>query len=66
VGRGSRDEFRTSPRSWNPEDGPPDFLARLDAELSPDGPDHYPIVAAKLDEMHAHEPALTVPELLSR
>jgi pimeloyl-ACP methyl ester carboxylesterase len=38
---------------------PPDFLARLYAELSPDGADHYPVVVAKLAEMHAREPTLT-------
>jgi pimeloyl-ACP methyl ester carboxylesterase len=42
---------------------PPDFLARLYAELSPDGADHYPVVVAKLVEMHAREPTLTQRDL---
>ena len=42
---------------------PPEFLARLYAELSPDGPDHYPVVVAKLAEMHAREPTLTQRDL---
>lgn len=36
---------------------PPDFLRQSYAELSPDGPDHYPVVVDKLAAMHAHEPA---------
>jgi pimeloyl-ACP methyl ester carboxylesterase len=39
----------------DPEGGPPEFLARLYAEISPDGPDHYPVVVAKLEQMHAEE-----------
>jgi pimeloyl-ACP methyl ester carboxylesterase len=42
---------------------PPEFLARTYAELSPDGPDHYPVVVAKLAEMHAREPTLTPRDL---
>jgi pimeloyl-ACP methyl ester carboxylesterase len=44
-------------------DGPPEFLARLYAELSPDGPDHYPVMVAKLAAMHAHGPTLTALDL---
>jgi pimeloyl-ACP methyl ester carboxylesterase len=39
------------------------FFAAGYAELSPDGPEHYPVVAAKLAEMHAGGPALTTAEL---
>jgi pimeloyl-ACP methyl ester carboxylesterase len=51
---------------WAPgvlDGSPPDFLARLYAELSPDGSDHYPVVVAKLDRMHAEEPTLSVADL---
>jgi pimeloyl-ACP methyl ester carboxylesterase len=40
------------------EGEPPDFLRDSYGELSPDGPDHYPVVVAKLAAMHAQEPAL--------
>lgn len=33
------------------------------AEVSPDGPEHYPVVAAKLADMHEVEPALTAADL---
>lgn len=35
-----------------------DILARLYAELSPDGADHYPVVVGKLARMHTEEPTL--------
>jgi pimeloyl-ACP methyl ester carboxylesterase len=44
-------------------DGPPEFLARLYAELSPDGRDHYQVMVAKLAAMHAHGPTLTALDL---
>jgi pimeloyl-ACP methyl ester carboxylesterase len=37
---------------------PPEFLRDSYGELSPDGPEHYPVVVAKLAAMHATEPAL--------
>lgn len=43
----------------DPENTPPEFLERLYGELSPDGPEHYPIVAAKLAKMHIEGPTLT-------
>ncbi len=43
--------------------GPPEFLERMYAEISPDGAEHYPVVVAKLNEMHAHEPTLTAADL---
>jgi pimeloyl-ACP methyl ester carboxylesterase len=42
---------------------PPEFLARLYGEVSPDGAAHYPAVVAELDRMHAQEPTLTVADL---
>ena len=42
---------------------PPEFLERFYAEISPDGPGHYPVIVKKLAKMHATEPALTPPEL---
>jgi pimeloyl-ACP methyl ester carboxylesterase len=38
---------------------PPAFFARMYGELSPDGADHFPVVAAKLDRMHTDEPSLS-------
>lgn len=42
---------------------PPDFLRQSYAGISPDGPDHYDVVVAKLAAMHAREPALTPADL---
>lgn len=42
---------------------PPDFLRDSYAELSPDGPDHYPIVVDKLAAMHAEQPSFTPADL---
>jgi pimeloyl-ACP methyl ester carboxylesterase len=42
---------------------PPAFLERLYAELSPDGPEHYPVVVAKLARMHATGPTFTPDDL---
>lgn len=42
---------------------PPEFLRASYAELSPDGPDHYPSVVAKLAEMHAAAPTFTTADL---
>jgi pimeloyl-ACP methyl ester carboxylesterase len=41
----------------------PDVLARGYAELSPDGPEHYPVVSEKLARMNREEPAFAVSEL---
>jgi len=40
-----------------------EFLSSWYAEVSPDGGDHYPVVAAKLDRMHRTEPTLTEGDL---
>lgn len=42
---------------------PPEFLRASYAELSPDGPDHYPVVVAKLAAMHATQPSFTPADL---
>jgi pimeloyl-ACP methyl ester carboxylesterase len=52
-----------APGVIDPDQAPPDFLERLYAELTPDGADHYPVVVAKLAEMHAREPSLTQRDL---
>jgi len=36
------------------------FFAEYRGAVSPDGPDHFPVVAAKLHRMHEEEPTLTV------
>ena len=41
----------------------PDFLRQGYGEVSPDGIGHYDVIVAKLDAMHAHEPALTHDDL---
>jgi pimeloyl-ACP methyl ester carboxylesterase len=51
------------PSAIDPDNEPPEFLARLYGEISPDGAGHYPVVVAKLAAMHAREPALTVADL---
>lgn len=47
----------------DPDNPPPDFLAVSYGELSPDGPEHYPVVVAKLAKMHTEEPTLTAADL---
>ena len=54
-----------APGVVDPEQDPPEFLARLYEELAPDGPEHYPVVVEKLEHMHAHEPTLTAADLNS-
>ncbi|MBO0773997.1 MAG: alpha/beta hydrolase, partial [Actinobacteria bacterium] len=39
------------------------FLRQSYAGISPDGPEHYDVVVAKLAAMHAREPALTPADL---
>ena len=36
----------------------PEFLAAAYGEVSPDGPEHFPVVSEKLARMHAEEPNL--------
>jgi pimeloyl-ACP methyl ester carboxylesterase len=51
------------PEAIDPEASPPEVLARGYAELSPDGPDHFPVVNAKLARMNWEEPTLTASDL---
>jgi pimeloyl-ACP methyl ester carboxylesterase len=51
------------PAAIDPDSGPHPVLARGYAELSPDGPDHFPVVSAKLARMNSEEPTLAVSEL---
>ncbi len=53
---------------WLPEaidasNEPPEFLAASYAELSPDGPERFPVVVDKLARMHLIEPTLTADDL---
>lgn len=52
-----------APGVLDAEADPPEFFANSYAEVSPDGPGHYPVVAAKLTRMHAEEPSLDVADL---
>jgi len=36
------------------------FFVEYYGEVSPDGPEHFPVVAAKLHRMHLDEPTLTI------
>jgi pimeloyl-ACP methyl ester carboxylesterase len=47
------------PQVVDPGSEPPEFLARLYTEVSPDGADHYPVVVGKLARMHSEEPTLS-------
>lgn len=39
------------------------FFAEYWGSVAPDGPEHFPVVAAKLDRMHREEPTLTSADL---
>ena len=51
------------PQVIDPNNEPPEFLGQLYAEVSPDGPDHYPVVVRKLAQMHLGEPTLSTDDL---
>lgn len=51
------------PAAIDPENEPPEFLAHLYGEISPDGPEHYRVVVAKLARMHIGEPTLAAADL---
>jgi pimeloyl-ACP methyl ester carboxylesterase len=51
------------PAAIEPEASSAEVLARGYAELSPDGPDHFPVVSAKLARMNWEEPTLTASDL---
>jgi pimeloyl-ACP methyl ester carboxylesterase len=46
-----------------PANNPPEFLASLYAELSPDGAEQFPMIVDKLAVMHTLEPNLTTSDL---
>jgi len=52
-----------NPEAIDPDAAPPEVLERGYAQLSPDGPEHYPIVAAKLTRMNWEEPTLAISDL---
>ena len=52
-----------APGVVDPDNTPPEFLERFYGELSPDGPEHYPVVVAKLAKMHLQGPTLAVADL---
>src|SRR3954471_10799908 len=51
------------PGAIDPDASLPEILARGYAELSPDGPDHFPVVSAKLARMNWEEPTLDASDL---
>jgi pimeloyl-ACP methyl ester carboxylesterase len=51
------------PQTAEVDDTAAAFLAERYGEVSPDGREHFPVVAAKLDRMHAQEPTLTAADL---
>ena len=51
------------PQVIDPNNKPPEFLARLYEEVSPDGAGHYPVVVDKLARMHTKEPTLDAHDL---
>jgi pimeloyl-ACP methyl ester carboxylesterase len=51
------------PDAIDPDASPPEVLERGYAELSPDGPAHFPVVSAKLARMNWEEPTLAASDL---
>jgi pimeloyl-ACP methyl ester carboxylesterase len=51
------------PGAVDPDVAPPEFLASMYVEVSPDGAEHFPEVFAKAARMHAEEPTLTADDL---
>jgi pimeloyl-ACP methyl ester carboxylesterase len=51
------------PHVIDPSNQPPEFLARLYAEVSPDDAGHYQVVVDKLAQMHLQEPTFTTDDL---
>ncbi len=47
----------------DPNNEPPEFLARSYQEVSPDGASHYSVVVGKLAQMHCTEPTLAAEDL---
>ncbi|MGH9894079.1 MAG: alpha/beta fold hydrolase [bacterium] len=51
------------PQAIDPNNQPPDFMRAGYGQVSPDGVDHFPVVVAKMAEMHLHEPAMATSDL---
>jgi pimeloyl-ACP methyl ester carboxylesterase len=51
------------PQAIDPSNEPPEFMADSYGEVSPDGREHFHVVADKLARMHLKEPTLTPAEL---
>jgi pimeloyl-ACP methyl ester carboxylesterase len=51
------------PQAIDPQNEPPEFMADSYGEISPDGRDHFEVVAAKLARLHLEEPTLTAADL---
>jgi pimeloyl-ACP methyl ester carboxylesterase len=47
----------------DPDNEPPEFMADSYWEVSPDGREHFAVVAAKLYQMHLEEPTLSTADL---
>jgi pimeloyl-ACP methyl ester carboxylesterase len=58
VGRRTHVVGSWLPQVIDPNNEPPEFLARFYEEVSPDGAGHYQVVVDKLAKMHCEEPAL--------
>jgi pimeloyl-ACP methyl ester carboxylesterase len=52
-----------TPSAIDPDEEPHEAIVRGYAELSPDGPDHFPLVLAKLKRMDFEEPTLRAADL---
>jgi pimeloyl-ACP methyl ester carboxylesterase len=52
-----------APGVIDPRNEPPEFMAKLYGEVSPDGIDHWPVVVDKLAREHLVEPCLVSDEL---
>lgn len=52
-----------APGVIDPRAEPPAFLERLYGEVSPDGPEHYPVIVDKLEQMHTTQPTLAAGDL---
>ncbi len=46
-----------------PGQEPPEFMAESYGQVSPDGKEHYAVIARKLDDMHSEGPNLTTDDL---
>ena len=51
------------PEAIDPDVELPEFMAESYGEVSPDGQDHFPVVVAKLAQMHVEEPTLSADDL---